>query len=128
MPLPRLLIVDDEPDHLETISYRLSSAGYAVAVAHSGEEALAKAAQQAPHAIFLDVVMPRMDGLETLKRLRAGGISAPVVLLTTTEQHPSALIEFQALGIAGVLRKQGRIEAFQKMLEAVLPPGGCSSS
>ena len=116
----RVLLIDDEPDFLETISYWLTSQGYQVALATTGVEALTHVTRQAPDIIFLDLVMPRMDGLETLKRLRASKVTTPVVLLTATEQSPSELIEFQALGIAGVFQKQASLEAFRHVLESAL--------
>ncbi len=128
MPQPiRVLLIDDEPDFLETVSYWLTSQGYQVALATTGTDALTHIARQAPDVIFLDIVMPRMDGLATLKRLRASNVMTPVVLLTTTGQNPSELIEFQALGIAGVFQKQASLDVFHQVLESALKSRGPSS-
>ena len=116
----RLLIIDDEKDFLATISYWLTSRGYDVIMANGGAEALAKLSQAAFDIIFLDIVMPRLNGMETLRRLRAMGVKSPVVLLTTTGQDPASLIDFQALGISGVFQKQGSLAAFAQVLEAAL--------
>jgi len=116
----RILIIDDEPDFLATISYWLTSRGYDVVVANGGSQALAQLATSAFDILFLDIVMPRLDGMETLKRLRTMGIKSPVVLLTTTWQDPASLIDFQVLGISGVFQKQGSLTAFIEVLESAL--------
>ena len=116
----RVLIIDDEPDFLATISYWLTSRGYDVVVANGGTQALAKLSSSTFDIIFLDIVMPRLDGMETLKRLRTMGVKSPVVLLTTTGQEPASLIDFQALGISGVFQKQGTLTAFVEVLESAL--------
>ena len=116
----RILIIDNEPDFLAAISYWLTSRGYDVVVANGGSQALAQLATSAFDILFLDIVMPRLDGMETLKRLRTMGIKSPVVLLTTTWQDPASLIDFQVLGISGVFQKQGSLTAFIEVLESAL--------
>ncbi|MCH1416993.1 MAG: response regulator transcription factor, partial [Flavobacteriaceae bacterium] len=64
------LIVDDEPDILEILSFNLSNEGYQIFTAENGKEGLELAAQHLPHLIILDVMMPVMDGIETCERLR----------------------------------------------------------
>jgi two-component system, OmpR family, alkaline phosphatase synthesis response regulator PhoP len=66
----RLLLVDDEPDILEFLSYHLKKEGYHVFTANSGEEALRLAASTTPHLILLDVMMPELDGIETCRQFR----------------------------------------------------------
>ncbi len=66
----RILLVDDEPDILEILSYNLSSAGYKVFTANNGVEAVAKAKKKEPHLIILDVMMPEMDGIEACEVIR----------------------------------------------------------
>jgi two-component system, OmpR family, alkaline phosphatase synthesis response regulator PhoP len=66
----KILIVDDEPDIVEFISYNLKSKGYLIAAAKDGVEALRKAKDFRPDLILLDVMMPNKDGLETIKELR----------------------------------------------------------
>lgn len=67
----KLLLVDDEPDILEFVSYNLQKEGYQVETAGSGVKAIEKAKKTTPHLILLDVMMPGMDGIETCDRLRA---------------------------------------------------------
>ena len=66
----KILLVDDEPDILEFISYNLSSEGYKVYTAVNGEEAIEKAKSKSPNLILLDVMMPIMDGIEACENLR----------------------------------------------------------
>ena len=66
----RILLVDDEPDVIEIIKYNLVQEGYRVKVASNGEEALKKAKKNTPHLILMDVMMPKMDGIEACLEIR----------------------------------------------------------
>jgi two-component system, OmpR family, alkaline phosphatase synthesis response regulator PhoP len=66
----KLLVVDDEQDIIEFISYNLKKEGYAVHTATNGKQAVKIARDIQPHLIILDVMMPEMDGVETCERLR----------------------------------------------------------
>ena len=79
---PKILLVDDEPAITANLAPFLERAGYIVAVAADGEEALSQAGSFAPDLIILDVLMPRLDGREALRRLRRAGNWTPVILLT----------------------------------------------
>lgn len=67
----KVLIVDDEPDIVEFISYNLKNKGYLISTAKDGVEAIKKAREFQPDLILLDMMMPNKDGMETLKELRA---------------------------------------------------------
>jgi len=81
----RLLVVDDEPALRESIARALTAEGYAVDTAADGEEALAAVALGEPDLILLDVLMPRLDGLEVTRRLRAQDSRVPVLVLTARD-------------------------------------------
>lgn len=66
-----ILLVDDDEDILEFISYNLRSEGYKVITAQNGLEAIKKAKKHLPHLIILDVMMPEMDGMEACEKMRA---------------------------------------------------------
>ena len=66
----KILLVDDETDILEILSFNLSNEGYQIFTAENGKEGLELAAQHIPNLIILDVMMPVMDGIETCERLR----------------------------------------------------------
>ena len=66
----KILLVDDETDILEIISYNLISEGYSVFTSTNGQEAIKKATKEKPHLIILDVMMPEMDGIEACEKIR----------------------------------------------------------
>jgi len=66
----RILCVDDEPDILEILKYNLSNEGYQVDTAKDGDLAIKKAYQNKPNLIIMDVMMPKMDGVETCEKIR----------------------------------------------------------
>ena len=66
----KILLVDDEPDIIEILTYNLNKEGYQVFSASNGKEALVQASKIIPHLIILDVMMPVMDGIETCENLR----------------------------------------------------------
>ena len=76
-----VLAVDDEPRYLEIIRFNLETAGYRVSCAPSGEEALDMVASDEPDLIVLDVMLPGLDGIEVLGRVRERS-SCPIIMLT----------------------------------------------
>jgi len=82
--MPKILVVDDEPDAVELIKFNLKAAGYEVATAADGDEALKKARAVLPDLIVLDLMLPEVDGLEVCKILRRDPkVSAiPIIMLT----------------------------------------------
>jgi two-component system alkaline phosphatase synthesis response regulator PhoP len=66
----KILVVDDEPDILEILSYNLKKEGFIVTTANNGEEGLKRAEKDKPNLIILDIMMPQMDGVEVCRRLR----------------------------------------------------------
>ncbi len=81
---PYILVVDDDPDIARFIEINLGLEGFEVLVATDGEEALARIEQRIPDLVLLDVMMPRIDGVEVTRRLRASPstVHLPVILLT----------------------------------------------
>ena len=66
----KILLVDDEPDILEIISYNLTAQGYTVFTANNGQKAIKKAQKEKPQLIILDVMTPEMDGIEACEQIR----------------------------------------------------------
>jgi DNA-binding response OmpR family regulator len=79
---PRVLLVDDENAITDNLSPFLERAGFEVRVAEDGEAALSRMADYPPDLLVLDVLMPRLDGREVLRRMRSAGNWTPVILLT----------------------------------------------
>lgn len=67
----KILLVDDEPDILEFLSYNLKKEGYAIHTAGNGKEAIRVAKKEIPNLVLIDVMMPDMDGIETCRELRS---------------------------------------------------------
>jgi two-component system alkaline phosphatase synthesis response regulator PhoP len=80
--MPRILIVDDEPEIVRGLEDNLRFEGYQTCAATDGETALALAAREAPDLILLDLMMPRVSGWEVCRSLRARGIDVPIIMLT----------------------------------------------
>src|SRR2546430_10176884 len=85
-----ILVVDDDPDIARFVEVNLRSAGYEVAVAADGEEALDRAQDMRPDLVLLDVMMPRIDGFEVAQRLRRNPQTANTSIIMLTAKALSA--------------------------------------
>jgi len=96
----KILIVDDEPDFLEVMRARLEASDYEVTTAANGEEALNYVKNDKPDAVLLDVLMPGIDGLEVLRKIRKMNDSLPVYIITafSTDERFKAANKFGASG------------------------------
>jgi DNA-binding NtrC family response regulator len=104
MPRPTLLVVDDEPNILSTLRRALELEGYAVEVAGSGRIALEKLRARGFDAVLLDVAMPEMDGLATLKAMREQQAELPVMMMSGNATLATA-VEATKLGACDFLEK-----------------------
>ena len=106
-PLERILYVEDDPD-IQTIALMVleSISGFQVLACSSGAEAISRGGDYAPDLVLLDVMMPGMDGPETLRALRQLPHLAhtPIVFMTAKVQ-PQEVQEYLNLGAAGVIAK-----------------------
>lgn len=100
----KVLLVDDEKDFLETLSSRLEMRGLKVSAVTSGEQAVSEAKQQEYDAIVVDLSMPGIDGLETLKRIKADNPNAEIIMLTGQGSIASG-VEAMKLGAGDFLQK-----------------------
>jgi len=96
----RILVVDDIADNVEILRMRLTSLGYEVIVAEDGERALAKVRESLPDLILLDIMMPKIDGLEVVKQLKADPSLPfiPVVLVTAKASSKDVVAGLDAGG------------------------------
>jgi DNA-binding response OmpR family regulator len=101
-----VLIIDDEPDFTDLVKMRLESQGYRVETAAFGEEGIQKALAAPPNLILLDVMMPGIDGFQTLHRLRGETQTRriPVIMLTAKGESKS-IFKAQELGATDYLIK-----------------------
>jgi DNA-binding response OmpR family regulator len=114
-----ILIVDDEYAVARGIQYALEQEGYQVSVAGSGEEALAVAGELAPDLVVLDVRMPGIDGFETLRRLRADGSKAPVLMLTARDEEMDKVIGLE-MGADDYMTKPYGLRELLSRIKALL--------
>jgi DNA-binding response OmpR family regulator len=114
-----ILIVDDEYAVARGIQYALEQEGYQVSVAGSGEEALSVASELAPDLVVLDVRMPGIDGFETLRRLRADGSKAPVLMLTARDEEMDKVIGLE-MGADDYMTKPYGLRELLSRIKALL--------
>ena len=100
----KVLLVDDEKEFLETLASRLELRGLKVSAVTSGEQAVSEAQKQDYDAIVVDLSMPGIDGLETLKRIKADNPDAEIIMLTGHGSVQSG-VEAMKLGAGDFLQK-----------------------
>lgn len=110
-----ILLVDDDPDLIQTLKIRLEAQQFNVRIATNGEEALEKVDQQPPDLIIMDVMMPKMDGFSTLKHLnQISNRKVPVIIMTGTKAIPEE--EFRIEGARAFFRKPFDTHALLKQI------------
>ncbi|MBI2762191.1 MAG: response regulator transcription factor [Chloroflexi bacterium] len=114
-----ILIVEDEHAVARGIEYALQQEGYTVALARSGEEGLELAISQAPDLVILDVRLPGIDGFEVLRRLRASGSRAPVLMLTARDDEVDKVIGLE-LGADDYVTKPFGLRELLSRVKALL--------
>jgi two-component system response regulator VicR len=114
-----VLIVEDEHAVARGIQYALQQEGYTVAVARSGEEGLEFATSQAPDVIVLDLRLPGMDGFDVLRRLRAAGSKAPVLVLTARDDEFDKVIGLE-LGADDYVTKPFSLRELMSRIKALI--------
>jgi two-component system, OmpR family, response regulator MprA len=127
----RVLIIDDDRALRDALRRALTLSGYEIDTAASGEDGLARIAEQRPDAVLLDVGMPGVDGLETCRRLRAAGDRVPVLMLTARDAVEDRIDGLDA-GADDYLVKPFDVGELKARLRALLrrvngddaPPGG----
>jgi adenylate cyclase len=95
---PRILAVDDTPENLEILRMRLEANGYEVATAADGEEGLAKARELTPDLILLDIMMPKMDGIDVCRHLKSDTSLPfmPIIIITAKSGTQDVITAFDA--------------------------------
>jgi two-component system, OmpR family, response regulator len=119
----RLLVVDDEPNIVELLAASLRYAGFDVATAMSGAEALDVARRFRPDLLVLDVMMPGMDGFSLVRRLRGDGVRSPVLFLTARDSTEDKITGL-TLGGDDYVTKPFSLEEVIARIRAVLRRAG----
>lgn len=117
----KILVVDDEPDIVEFLTYNLKREGFNIFSALNGKDAIKIAQRVSPHLILLDVMMPEMDGIETCEKLREYPLNENtlVVFLTARGEDYSQIAGFQA-GADDYITKPIRPKVLVSRLRALL--------
>ena len=117
----KILIVDDEPDILELIEYNLKKEGYQVGTAHNGQEAVAEAKKMLPDLIILDIMMPKMDGIEACRIMRTMPEfkNTFMVFLTARSEEYSEIAGFN-VGADDYIAKPIKPRALVSRINAIL--------
>ena len=89
----RILLVDDEPDIVETVSFMLQSHNYLVSVASGGQEGMEKAKNEQPDLLLLDIMMPDIDGYDVCMKLKSEDETKdiPIIMLTAKGESEAVL-------------------------------------
>jgi DNA-binding response OmpR family regulator len=118
---PVVVFADDDPDIRELVAYGLKKSGYDVLLASDGEEALSLVRERSPALVILDGTMPRIDGFEATRRLRADPSTAqlPIMLLTARVQEGDAQLGLEA-GADDYVRKPFSSDELRVRVEALL--------
>jgi two-component system OmpR family response regulator len=117
--IPKVLVVDDEPNIRELVEVALKFHGCAVSVCATGKEALHQAEAYEPDLMVLDVMLPDMDGFEVCRTLRTGGNDVPVIFLTARDTTTDT-IRGLTLGGDDYVTKPFSVEALVARVRAVL--------
>jgi DNA-binding response OmpR family regulator len=120
---PRILLVDDEQPIQTLLSFPLQRDGYEVVQAADGREALARFSEQIFDLVVLDVMLPRMDGLEVCRRLRAKGETVPIIMLTAKSEEIDKVLGLE-LGADDYITKPFSMREFRSRVKAALRRSG----
>jgi DNA-binding response OmpR family regulator len=116
--MPRILIVDDEPNLRHTVGYNLRREGYEVVQAPDGEAALAAAQSQPPDLVVLDLMLPGIDGLEVCRRLRQRS-AVPILMLTARDTEIDRVVGLE-VGADDYLAKPFSMRELMARVKAIL--------
>ena len=116
------MLVDDEESIQKLLTYPLEREGYRVVQARDGEEALRRFAEQQVDLVVLDVMLPRVDGLEVCRRLRTGS-AVPIIMLTARDDEVDKVLGLE-LGADDYNTKPFSIREFRSRIRAVLRRAG----
>ena len=117
--MPRILIVDDEPEMLRGLEDNLQFEGYQTVTAGDGKKGLALALSEAPDLILLDVMMPGMSGWDLCRELRGRGLDVPVIMLTARGEEVDRVLGLE-LGADDYVTKPFSLRELMARIRAVL--------
>lgn len=115
----KILLVDDEPDFLTLMGLRIESWGYGLIRVSGGREALKALQTKGPDVVVLDYLMPEMDGVETLKKIRKINKNIPVIMFTA---HPEMKVisGTEHLGVSAFIPKLSGFQDTESLLRSAI--------
>ena len=118
----KILIVDDEPDILKAVVFRIKKAGYETVLATDGQEGLEKARAEKPDLILLDWRLPVMNGGEVYQHLQSDNDlkGIPVIILTASRESEDLAVRMREIGVEHVLTKPYEPEELLAEIEKLL--------
>jgi two-component system nitrogen regulation response regulator NtrX len=114
-----ILLVDDEVDFTQPMSFWLKSKGYTVMVANSGQEAIKIVQEQNPDIIFMDLNMPVMDGVATIQKIREFNKQTAIIIISAYVED-KRVADASPYGVSGVFFKGGDFQEGLTLLESAL--------
>ena len=121
--MKKALVIEDHPDMLLILTYLLETIGFAVISANNGKEGVEKAIKEKPDLIFMDIMMPGMDGREATRRIRSNPEAKEIPILAATAiTDKSQLRECIEAGCNDVIIKPFTAKDLQEKIQAVLDP------
>ncbi len=117
----KVLIVDDEPDLVQTLQDRLEMNGYSIVTASNGREGLERAVEEKPDIILLDVIMPIMDGLQMLEALsKHPECKGCAVIMLTARSQRQDIVRAKSCGVMDYVVKPFDLSELIEKIENVL--------
>jgi CheY-like chemotaxis protein len=120
--MPRVLVVDDEPDVLLMLRMSLEDEGYDVVLAPDGQAGLERLAEHRPDLVLLDLMMPVLDGWAVLERKKRDGDDTPVLVLSA-KSDPADIDRALALGAVDYVGKPFDLDRLMALVASVLAAG-----
>jgi DNA-binding response OmpR family regulator len=127
MIMAKILIVEDEPNMVAGLRDNFEFEGYEVITALDGVAGLSRALNESPDLVILDVMMPRMSGLDVCKQLKAKRASVPIIMLTARGQEVDKLVGLE-LGADDYVTKPFSIRELLARVKAVLRRAGANAN
>lgn len=123
----KILVVDDEQSIVTLLQYNLEQAGYSVITAFDGEEGLQAAVELSPDLVVLDLMLPKLDGLEVCKQLRQQKLNIPILMLTAKDDEFDKVLGLE-LGADDYLTKPFSPREVVARIKAILRRSQISNS
>lgn len=115
----KVLVVDDESDFRQLMTFWLESKGYSILSASDGETGIKLAKENNPDIIFMDLRMPNMDGAETIGRIRQFNKDIPIIIISAYTDDPKA-VTAMSYGVSGIFYKGKDFTESLSLLETAL--------